>query len=286
MGKPYDATGKELLQSDPVGWASFLGVIREPNRIRLIDSELSTITAAADKVLKIEDSPSWILDIEFQSSRDTGVPQQLLKYNALLQDRHKLPVASVLIVLTEDANSRAYTGTHLVSPPFGLPWEFRYTIVKVWELSAESLLSGPLGLVPLAPVANVAVAEVPNVIRRVEQRLQDDADVATRDRFLTAVGILLQLRYGAVTTQEFLREYPEVRDFAFFKTFRDEGHTLGRIETLQDAILRMGRKKFGPPLPEQDRAIRANQDGTQLEVLSDRILDVASWNELLLDRPV
>lgn len=140
-------------------------------------------------------------------------------------------------------------------------------------------MSGPLGLVPLAPVANVAVAEVPNVIRRVEQRLQDDADVPTRDRFLTAVGILLQLRYGAVTTQEFLREYPEVRDFAFFKTFRDEE----RIKTLQNSIVRMGRKKFGPPLPEQDQTIRAIQDDARLETLSDRILDVASWDELLLD---
>ncbi|HEY2909417.1 MAG TPA: hypothetical protein VGI99_04185, partial [Gemmataceae bacterium] len=70
MSKPYDAAGKELLQSDPVGWAALLGIVRPPERIELRDSELSTITAAADKVLLIKDEPNWMLNVEFLSWPD------------------------------------------------------------------------------------------------------------------------------------------------------------------------------------------------------------------------
>ena len=40
------------------------------NRIELRDSELSTITAAADKVLLIKDEPNWIVNVEFLSWPD------------------------------------------------------------------------------------------------------------------------------------------------------------------------------------------------------------------------
>ena len=291
MSKPYDATGKELLQTDPVGWAAFLGVARPAGRIHLIDSELSTVTAAADKVIRIEDAQPWILDIEFQSWRDPSAPRQLLKYHALLHDKHKVPVASVLVVLAEVANSPAYTGRYVSTPPFGPGSEFGYTVVKVWELAAEGLLAGPVALTPLAPVANVPAAEVPGIVREVGRRLTRDTDPATTDRLLVAVGLLLQLRYGPVTAQEFLQKYPEIVDYPVFKPIRDagrdagraEGRAAGRAEGTRSALTRQGRKKFGPPTPEQEAAVNAITDPARLEALGEKLLDVATWDELLDD---
>ncbi|MBY0456495.1 MAG: hypothetical protein K2V38_04100, partial [Gemmataceae bacterium] len=62
--KPYDAASKSLLELDPAAWAGFVGVVRPPDKVKLTDSELSAVTAAADKVLRIADDPPWILDIE------------------------------------------------------------------------------------------------------------------------------------------------------------------------------------------------------------------------------
>jgi hypothetical protein len=76
VNKPFDATSKEMLQTDPVGWAAFLGVARPPDQIKLIDSDLSTVTATAGKVLKIEDARPWTLDVEFQSWREPADPGQ------------------------------------------------------------------------------------------------------------------------------------------------------------------------------------------------------------------
>lgn len=186
MSKPYDAASKELLQLDPAAWAGFVGVVRPPGRVVLTDSDLSAVTAAADKVLLIRDDPPWILDIEFQSWRDPTAPRQLLKYNALLQDRHKCPVASVLVVLAEDANTPAYTGRYPVAPPFGPAWEFGYTVVRVWEAAPEALLTGPLALAPLAPVSNVRLEAVPDAIRRIAERAHRETDPGETDRLRTA----------------------------------------------------------------------------------------------------
>ena len=63
MSKPYDAAAKELLETDPAAWAALLGAARPPELVSIIDSDLSTITAAADKVIRVADDVPWLLHI-------------------------------------------------------------------------------------------------------------------------------------------------------------------------------------------------------------------------------
>jgi hypothetical protein len=280
VSKPYDATSKELLQTDPVGWAAFLGVVRPPEQVKLIDSDLSTVTAAADKVLRIEDASPWILGVEFQSGSDTGVPRQLLMYNGLLQERHKLPVASALVVLAPRADSTASTGAYQVNPPFGPAWEFRYTVLKLWQMPVAMFLNGPLAVLPLAPLADVAGVGLPAVAQQVGRRLHAEADLAASERTVTILSVLLKLRYDAVTTEEILRSvYPDIRESPGYKVFFSEG----RIEEARSLILRMGHKKLGPPTPGVEAALNAITDLARLEALSEKLLDVNTWDELLKD---
>lgn len=281
MSKPLDAVGKELLAMDPPAWAAFLGVPRPPGTTSLVDSDLSTVTAAGDKILLIRDDLPWILDVEFQSWSDTKAPRQLLKYNALLHDGHELPVASVLVVLGPSANSTVYTGEYRLTPPFGPAWEFRYTVVKVWETSADVFLNGPLALTPLAPVADLGAGELRDVFHRVIERETREADPETANRMLTAAGVLLNMRYGKMTTNDLLSRYPEIREMDFFKFFIDDGLARGRVEHARSVVLRVGRKKFGPPSPQHEAALSAVADLARLETLEERLLDVNTWDELL-----
>ena len=51
MTKPFDATMRKLLELEPVARLRFLHVtVEHPERVRVIDSNLSTVTAEADKV--------------------------------------------------------------------------------------------------------------------------------------------------------------------------------------------------------------------------------------------
>ena len=77
MPKPFDATMRELFELEPAAWLEFLGVpVPDPGLVEVIDSNLSTITADADKVIRLGGVHPLILHIEFLSGRDTGYPAQ------------------------------------------------------------------------------------------------------------------------------------------------------------------------------------------------------------------
>lgn len=282
MSKPYDATGKELLETDPAGWAAFLGAPRPAGRVRVIDSDLATVTAAADKVLWIDDPSPWILHVEFQSAWDGWLPRRVLAHNAVLAEKYEVPVASVVVLLAPRAEANAITGRYAVAPPVGPAWEFAYLVVRVWELPPDRCLNGPLALAPFAPVADVPPADVPpadvpGVLLRVAARVRNEIDTASGEKLLTAIGLLLQLRYGAMATEDLMKNIPNLRDYAAFRVFVREG----RVEGLRDVVLRQGRKKFGPPTPEQEAEVAALTDESRLEALSEKLLDVSTWAELL-----
>jgi predicted transposase YdaD len=284
VSKPYDATAKDLLELDPAAWTRFVGA-DAPVGVELIDSELSTITAAADKVVRVLGAEPWVLDIEFQSWRDPNAPRQLLKYNALLHEKHKCPVASVLVVLAEEMCLPSYTGALAFQPPFGPGWEFRYTVVRVWEASADELLRGPLALAPLAPVSKVELSAVPDVLLRLNERAAQSADPTTTSRLFAAAGILLRLRYGMSTAKDLLDRIPGLRELDLFQAYategRAEGRAEGRREEAAEFLMRQGRKKFGPPTEAHEAALAAVTELSRLEALSEKLLDVNTWDELL-----
>ena len=277
MSKPYDATGKHLLEADPAGWAALLGVVRPPAKVVLADSELSTVSAAADKVLRIDDAAPWLVDIEFQSWSDAGAPRQLLMYNGLLHERHKLPVASVLVVLAPRADSPAYSGVYAVAPPLGPAWAFRYSVLKLWHLPVAPLLAGPVSLLPLAPLADLTGTALPAVGARIGERLRAEADPLTADKVVTMLAVLMKLRYDAMTTEEFLRTIPDPEEYPGLKMFIDQG----KLTEARHVLLRQGRKKFGTPTAAHEAALTAITDLPRLEALSEKLLDVATWDDLL-----
>lgn len=68
-------------------------------------------------------------------------------------------------------------------------------------------------------------------------------------------------------------------------TWEDEmlqrGELRGRIAGARTTLLRMGRKRFGEPDAATVAALEAVTDFDRLEQLGERLLDVASWQELL-----
>jgi predicted transposase YdaD len=60
-----------------------------------------------------------------------------------------------------------------------------------------------------------------------------------------------------------------------------EGKAEGKAEEAKQLLLRMGRKRFGPPEPRIGAAIESIAELERVELLVDRLLDVASWDELM-----
>lgn len=60
-----------------------------------------------------------------------------------------------------------------------------------------------------------------------------------------------------------------------------KGRAEGQATEARKILLRQASKRFGPPDARAQTAIDAITDIDRLEQLSERVLDVSSWDELL-----
>lgn len=88
MSKPFDSATKRLVEAEPGEWLAFAGLPSGP--VRVIDADVSTITAEADKVLRVSTVPPFLAHIEFQAGYDPEMGRRLLRYNVLLHYRHAM----------------------------------------------------------------------------------------------------------------------------------------------------------------------------------------------------
>jgi hypothetical protein len=63
---PFDVATKELAWEDPAAWLGRLG-IATTGPVEIIDSDIKTLTASADKVIGVPDPEPYLVDIVFQS---------------------------------------------------------------------------------------------------------------------------------------------------------------------------------------------------------------------------
>jgi len=70
MPKRFDATVKYLPEDYPQDWARRFGGAPKSAPVTVIDADVSVVTAAADKVLRIDEPDPWLLHFEFQARYD------------------------------------------------------------------------------------------------------------------------------------------------------------------------------------------------------------------------
>lgn len=287
--KPYDATTKYLLEADPAGWLEYVGLGR-PASTSIIDADLATVTSAADKVIRANDPLPWLGHLELQSSRDPLLPDRLLQYNVLLRSRHSLPVQSAVVMLRPEADHPGLTGInqhHHVSGDCYL--EFHYHVVRVWQVPVESMLTGGIGTLPLAPLAAVSPDELPQVIRRMERRLSAEITPADAASLWSATYILMGLRYPSEVTNQLLRGVRAMKESVTYQAIleegreegREEGALAGRIAEARRMLIILGSKRFGAPSDEILASLERVSRIEEMEQLAALILDVESWADLL-----
>ena len=298
MSKPYDATSRDLLELGPADWVTFFGAPRQADQVRLVDAELSTVTAEADKVILVEDPLPWILHLEFQTSSERYLPRRLQRYNAMLQERHQKAVATAVVLLRPEAEASTLTGEWIVQTPIVPDWSFQYRILRVWELDATNLLQSGLSLLSLAPISNIEEADLPSLIDRIKVQLGQSAEPPLQGRLWTAIQILLGLRYEAAFIDQLLTGVIAMEDSATYQAIirkgqeqglrigrqegREEGREEGRIVEAIQAILRVGQRRLrtSPPL-EVVNYLETITELNRLEALLEQAVEMQNWTELL-----
>jgi predicted transposase YdaD len=280
LSRPFDATTKELLEAHPEPWLRLL-LGTDVGRVSVLNADLSTITTEADKVLRVDVPEPWLVHVEFQSRHDLTLPLWLQRYNLLMQYRHDLPVQSLAVLLRPAADGPDLTGLLEHRLPNGELYHwFRYKVVRAWELPVEVVMTGGTGILPMAPLADVTPGALPEVFRRIGERLRHEPpNVAAK--LWTATYLLMGLRYPEVLTETLFRGVRAMEDSVTYQAILRRGRVEGKVEEAKQLLLRMGRKRFGPPEPRTVAAIEAIAELERVEGLADRLLDVASWDELL-----
>jgi len=108
------------------------------------------------------------------------------------------------------------------------------------------------------------------------------AEVA--EEIWTSTFILMGLRYSAEQTDAVLKGVFSMKEsvtlHAVLEQGRAEGQEIGRRKEAVDVLLKLGRKRLGPPDPRTVASIEEIADVARIEELLETVLDVASWDEL------
>jgi predicted transposase YdaD len=304
MRKPFDATMRKLIEMGPAAWLRFLHVmITDPNRVRVIDSNLSTVTAEADKVLWVDEPEPRIEHIELQAGRDVGLPGRVHYYNTSLGRAHDVPVHSTIVLLRPAADGPDVKGIHERRYRNGDVYDwFRYDVLRIWEQPVEEILAAGLPVLPLAPVANIEPAKVPEVLMAISERFVRETSPEQAVTLWAATKVLMGLRYPKEQVEVFTRGVSAmilgirgIEESSVYQDIfaqgeakgrvdgRDEGRVEGAVEEARKTLLRQGRKKLGPPSETIEARITELADLDRLNDLLDRVLDVATWDQLLVN---
>ncbi len=276
MAKRYDAAIKHLVEAHPADWLAFAG-LPPATQLKVIDADISTVGPAADKVIHVLAPEPYVAHLEFQSSADAELDGRMLLYNVLLRWRHKVPVRSVVVLLRPQAEGRGSSGivTDVAAPDSVL--EFRYRVIQLWKQPVESVLAGGLGTLPLAPISAVASDVVPNVIETMKTRLEAEASARELNDAWAATFILMGLRFPGQIGLALLKGVRDMKESTTYQLIIEEGE----IKEARSLVLRIGRRRFGPPPQPVIAALEAIADLPRLEQIAERLVEVSSWEQLV-----
>lgn len=92
---------------------------------------------------------------------------------------------------------------------------------------------------------------------------------------------LFGLRYPVALGEQLMQGVRRMRESVTYQAILEEGRVEGRAEEARRLILLLGERRFGPPGSRTRAALEAMADPERLEALGRRLLDVATWDELL-----
>lgn len=286
MSHPYDATLKDLGRDSP---RDFLAAFDEPPAlpVSLLNVDLSTVTTAADVVIGLGDPLQEIVHLDFQAGPSATKHAEVLVYNVLLFAHYRVPVHSIVVLLRPQAAHSSLNGTvrYSARPQRG-KMDFGYQIVRLWELPAEAFLGAPLGTLPLAVLGRTAEGVsleegLAGVVQRLIDRLVREAPPEQARKLLTSAFTLTGLRLPRNVGRRLfqgVRAMPvDMRDSDTYLAIQDEG----REAEAKQVLLELGQKRFGPGGETAATRLSAITDLDRLRRMVSRLLDAASWQDLL-----
>ena len=280
MAKPFDITTKQIVDADPLACVRFLGL--PGSSVRLLDTDLA-MSSQADRLLEVAD-PNYLVHLELQAAYHADMGERVLYYSVAARRKFGALVRSVVLLLRKEADGPAMSG-RVTDESI----DFRFQVVRLWDLAPDLLLNAPLTLLPLAPLTNVAESEIPAVIEQMRSRLDSEGTSEYKDTFWGATTVLLGLRLKPDVARALVRGVWSMQESTVYQSILAEGEArgeargkaIGKAIGERELILIVGSKRFGDPDANIRMLLDAIESPERLKNLGARLLDVDSWHDLL-----
>ncbi len=239
--KPYDTAFKDLAEEAAETLLRLVGALPLNAKIKPLPREMSAPALLADQPYEVDTgNEKFIAHVEAQTFYRTNVPERVVEYDALLWINYHLPVHSFVLIFSPDGCPPNIPTTMTLAAG-GLTLTARFSILKLWEISAADALSWKEeSLLPFIPLMKGGETELEQSALALGQL----TDEIRRQELALHFLMLGSLRYNRQDVLELLRRttmfmHEVLRETPYYQFILDEGKEEGRdiiVEMICDQV--------------------------------------------------
>jgi hypothetical protein len=285
VSQPFDATLKEIVRRHVADYAA---EFRLPGMTTVLDVDLSTVSAATDVVLADANPPQRELTtLDFQSGHDEFLDDRILMYQGVLRNRFHLPVHSVAILLRPEAFRPTMTGHVRYDTAHGRgKIDFRFELVRLWEIPADRLLATGIGTAALAVLGRLpgqrnTEAGLEAVFREFDRRLRVEVQPAEARDLRASVRVLMGLRIDKAAARALVERVTTMEESTVYQVILEKGEARGLALGARRTLLATAKARLGRPTKKTLAALEAITDVDRLVRMGEALGKVKAWDELL-----
>ncbi|MFQ3614725.1 MAG: Rpn family recombination-promoting nuclease/putative transposase [Cyanobacteriota bacterium] len=241
MSKKADIGSKRLISLDPQAWIRWVTQNPKVQFQEMLDSEFEWLSRQGDVLIRAWDPNigEFLIANEIQLRYSPEMPQRMRAYAALAEEKFKLPVYPVLVVILPVSETREVANVY-DSEIQGIRAYQDYRVIQLSEVEVDPVFSVPIPtLLPFVPIMKGGGEE--SVIREALQRLQ-------RDPVLSELEILLAFFARFVLDSQLVIDIMRwdmavLKESPWYEEIKQEGILIGEQRTKQQTarnLLAMG----------------------------------------------
>ncbi len=230
MTQSSDIGSKRLISLDPQGWCRWITQNSALLFQEILNSEFQWLSREGDVLLRVVD-PQWgefLIANEIQLRYSPDMPRRMRAYAALAEEKFKLPVYPVLVVILPAPKTQI---TNQYRSSFqGIEARQDYKVIRLSEVEVEQVFAQPLPpLLPFVPIMKGGEEE--SQIRRALEGLQ-------RDPKLSELEVLLAFFASFVLESEVVAQIMRwdmtvLRESPWYQEIEQRGIQIGEQRGIQ-----------------------------------------------------
>ncbi len=225
MPPKADIGSKRLISLDPQAWIRWVTQNPQIQFQEMVTSEFQWLSREGDVLIRAQDPDQgeFLIATELQLRYSPEMPRRMRAYAALAEEKFKLPVYPVLVVILP-VSGNTPVATAYQSEIQGIKAQQDYRVIQLSEAAVEPVFSEPIPtLLPFVPIMKGGDQEP--VIRLALQQLQKDPILSELEpllaffaRFVLASEVVAQIMRWDMAV---LRESP------WYEEIKQEGIQIG-----------------------------------------------------------